>query len=57
LPALLEPFPIRVRAPDALHLAFAEFLRQAGQTVPLASYDAKLTEAARALEFDVAELP
>jgi len=45
----LEPFPVPVRTLDALHLASAEFLRSRGQSVALASYDARLAEAARAL--------
>ena len=53
----LEPFPTPVRTLDALHLASAEFLRQAGQPVRVASYDTKLVHASRALDFDVVELP
>ena len=45
----LEPFPVPVRTLDALHLATIEFLRSHGQTVALASYDARLLAAARAL--------
>lgn len=45
----LEPFPVMVRTLDALHLATVEFLRAGGQTLELASYDARLLEAARAL--------
>ena len=45
----LEPFPIAVRTLDALHLASAEFLRDHGQTVELASYDERMLAAARAL--------
>ncbi len=45
----LEPFPIPVRTLDALHLASMEFLRAHGQTVELASYDERLTAAARTL--------
>ena len=45
----LEPFPVPVRTLDALHLASMEFLRSSGQEVRLASYDARLTEAARRL--------
>jgi predicted nucleic acid-binding protein len=45
----LEPFPRAVRTLDALHLASIEFLRGQGQAVQLASYDKRMTEAARAL--------
>jgi len=52
----LEPFPAPVRTLDALHLASIEFLRTHGQTVALASYDDRLTTAARALEIPLFEL-
>ena len=45
----LEPFPVPVRTLDALHLASIEFLRERGQSVRLASYDARLCEVANAL--------
>lgn len=45
----LEPFPIPVRTLDALHLATIEFLRGQGDSVELASYDARLLAAAAAL--------
>jgi hypothetical protein len=45
----LEPFPTSVRTLDALHLASIEFLRTQGQVIELASYDDRLTAAARAL--------
>jgi len=45
----LEPFPTPVRTLDALHLASAEFLRQQGQTIQVASYDSRLADAARQL--------
>jgi predicted nucleic acid-binding protein len=45
----LEPFPIAVRTLDALHLATMDFLRSAGESVELASYDNRLVSAARAL--------
>jgi len=47
----LEPFPTSVRTLDALHLASMEFLRQQGQTLTLASYDQRMTNAAKALRF------
>lgn len=45
----VEPFPAPVRTLDALHLASIEFLRAHGQTVSLATYDDRMTTAARAL--------
>ena len=45
----LEPFPAPVRTLDALHLATMDFLRGHGQVIELASYDARLLAAARAL--------
>jgi predicted nucleic acid-binding protein len=45
----LEPFPVPVRTLDALHLASAEFLRQQGQEVLIATYDARMIEASRRL--------
>lgn len=49
----LEPFPTPVRTLDALHLASMDFLRQQGQKVELASYDSRLLDAARQLDFEV----
>jgi hypothetical protein len=49
----LEPFPVRVRTLDALHLASADFLREQGQEVVIATYDARMAEAARALGFEL----
>ena len=43
----LEPFPAPVRPLDALHLASVDFLRQQGQNVRLATYDARMIEVAR----------
>ena len=45
----LEPFPVRVRPLDALHLASLEFLRGRGVRVRLATYDSRMADAARAL--------
>jgi predicted nucleic acid-binding protein len=50
----LEPFPVSVRTLDALHLASIEFLRSEGQSVKLATYDERLSDAARALKIEVA---
>lgn len=52
----LEPFPVPVRALDALHLASIEWLRGQRQTVELASYDQRLLAAARAMKIPVAAL-
>ena len=52
----LEPFPTPVRTLDALHLASIEFLRAHSQVVNLASYDARLVAAARALTIPIYEL-
>ena len=52
----LEPFPTPVRTLDSLHLASIEFLRDQGQTIELASYDKRLTKAARALGISVMAL-
>ena len=49
----LEPFPVPVRTLDALHLGSIEFLRVRGQGVELASYDDRLTHAARALGIEL----
>lgn len=45
----LEPFPVRVRTLDALHLASMHFLVSEGQTVELACYDQRLCAAAEAI--------
>ena len=45
----LEPFPVAVRTLDALHLASMDFLLGRGQTLRLASYDDRLSEAATRL--------
>ena len=52
----LEPFPTPVRTLDALHLATIEFLRGLREDVELASYDERLTTAARALAIPIAAL-
>lgn len=52
----LEPFPKPVRTLDALHLASMDFLRRQGQTISLASYDTRLSAAARALRFPIYKL-
>ena len=52
----LDPFPHPVRTLDALHLASIEFLRTQGQAPTLASYDARLVAAARALKIPIYDL-
>jgi predicted nucleic acid-binding protein len=52
----LEPFPLPVRTPDALHLASAEFLRGQGQKLSLASYDERLSAAARRMGIPLADV-
>ncbi len=44
-----EPFPVRVRTLDALHLASLEFVRGLGQAVELATYDQRQIEIAERL--------
>jgi predicted nucleic acid-binding protein len=52
----VDPFPVPVRTLDALHLATMDFLRGRGQAIELASYDARLVAAARALEIPTRRL-
>jgi predicted nucleic acid-binding protein len=52
----LEPFPLPVRTLDALHLASAEFLRGQGQKLSLASYDERLSAAARRMGIPLADV-
>ena len=52
----LEPFPIPLHTLDALHIASAEFLRERGLTVALASYDDRMLAAARALRIPLVAL-
>ena len=49
----VEPFPVPVRALDALHLASLEFVRGLGEEVALASYDKQMVRAARALGVEI----
>lgn len=51
-----QPFPVRIRTLDALHLATIEFLRRQGETVELATYDNRLVAAAEAVGIPVAAL-
>ena len=52
----LEPWPMPLRSLDALHLATVEFLRTQGEPVLLASYDARILTAARALGVELVQL-
>jgi predicted nucleic acid-binding protein len=52
----LEPFPVKVRTLDALHLASIEFLRGQGVEIELASYDERMLEAARKMTIPCASL-
>lgn len=52
----LEPWPTAIRTLDALHLATAEYLRQHGEPIELASYDSRLLAAASALGIPLAAL-
>jgi predicted nucleic acid-binding protein len=52
----LDPFPVPVRTLDALHLATAVFLNAVSDPVLLASYDARMLNAARALGIEPAVL-
>ncbi len=52
----LEPLPLPVRTLDAIHLASADFLRRQGQDVTVATYDARMREAARAMGFELYSL-
>ena len=49
-------FPVPVRTLDALHLASCDYLRNQGQSVSLASYDHRMTTAARALALPIYDL-
>jgi hypothetical protein len=46
----LEPFARPVRTLDALHLASLDFLRQRDPRIRLATFDARLAEAAHAMQ-------
>jgi len=49
LARVLDPFPIPVRALDAIHLASADLLHRRTKDVRLASYDTRMRAAAEAL--------
>ena len=52
----LGAFPIPVRTLDALHLASVDYLRRQGQVVEVASYDRRMTAAARAMDVPIHDL-
>ena len=52
----VEPFPIAVRTRDALHLASALFLRARDRSLRLATFDARLAAAAKALRLPLARI-
>ncbi len=49
----IEPFPIPIRALDAIHLAKADFLRTTGRAVSIATYDARMRGAAERMGFEL----
>jgi predicted nucleic acid-binding protein len=46
-----ERFPVAVRTLDAVHLASMDYLRSRGESLTVASYDDRLSTAARKLGF------
>ena len=51
----LSPFPVSVRTLDALHLATAEYLSGQGESIELATFDARMIAAARSLGIAIYE--
>ena len=49
----IEPFPIPLRALDAIHLASAYCLRRTGRDVSIATYDARMRGAAERMGFEL----
>ena len=47
----IEPFPIPIRALDAIHLASADYLRETGREVSVATYDVRMRDVAREMGF------
>jgi len=47
---------MQLRTLDALHLASADYLRQEGDSIELASYDGRMLARARALGVEIAAL-
>jgi predicted nucleic acid-binding protein len=52
----LHAFPIAIRTLDSLHLATAEYLREPGQDVTLASFDERVLAGARAMRIPLYDL-
>jgi predicted nucleic acid-binding protein len=52
----IEPFPVPVRALDAIHLASADYLRRIGEDISIATYDARMSATARKMEFEIVSL-
>ena len=52
----LDPFPASVRTLDALHLAAVEYLRGQQQDVAIATYDDRMTAAAKKLKIPLASM-
>ena len=53
----LGSFPVPLRTLDALHVASIEHLRRQGQTVALATYDRRMSDAARTMGIPLFDLP
>ena len=51
----LEPFPVALRTLDALHVASIEHLRAERVGVSLATFDRRMTDAARAMDIPLWE--
>lgn len=51
----LQAFPIPVRTLDGLHLATVDYLRRQGENIELATFDARMMAAARALGIAIHE--
>ena len=49
----LHPFPVVVRTLDGLHLATIEYLRKRDATVELATFDARMITASRAMDIAI----
>ena len=52
----LERYPVRIRTLDALHPASLSFLHTHGQKVELATYDARMADAAQAMDVSLIDL-
>jgi predicted nucleic acid-binding protein len=56
LERMFEPLPVRLRTLDAIHLATADYLRQGGEDVEIATYDRRFADAAQAMGFELVAL-